>query len=88
MRKEKTKWEYDSFSKERFITEKHGDDYRQDFERDRARLIHSSALRRLGDKLKFFHRHMMILLADRLAHSLEVAQIRTCFSPVLELILK
>ncbi|MFB3922407.1 MAG: deoxyguanosinetriphosphate triphosphohydrolase [Terriglobia bacterium] len=49
--------------------------YRNDFERDRDRIIHSRAFRRLEDKTQVFTRRYSDHFRDRLTHTLEVAQI-------------
>src|SRR5882672_464310 len=49
--------------------------YRNDFERDRDRIIHSRAFRRLTDKTQVFTRRYSDHFRNRLTHTLEVAQI-------------
>ncbi len=49
--------------------------YRNDYERDRDRVIHSRAFRRLEDKTQVFTRRHSDHFRNRLTHTLEVAQI-------------
>src|SRR5579872_3445921 len=49
--------------------------YRNEYERDRDRIIHSRAFRRLENKTQVFTRRYSDHFRDRLTHTLEVAQI-------------
>lgn len=67
--------EYDLHDTERWASEPHHTRVRTPFERDRARIIHSSALRRLGAKSQVLVAGSDDFVRTRLTHTLEVAQI-------------
>ena len=59
--------------------------YRNDFQRDRDRIVHSRAFRRLEAKTQVFTRRYSDHFRNRLTHTLEVAQISRTIAAQLEL---
>ena len=72
------------FSRGRLIFEPPSS-HRSDFQRDRDRIIHSTAFRRLKHKTQVFVAHEGDHFRDRLTHSIEVAQVARTIAAELRL---
>jgi dGTPase len=59
--------------------------YRNEFQRDRDRIIHSRAFRRLENKMQVFPAGISDHFRNRLTHTIEVSQIARTLASVLEL---
>src|SRR3981081_3460582 len=59
--------------------------YRNDFQRDRDRVVHARAFRRLEDKTQVFTRRHSDHFRNRLTHTIEVAQIARTIAAQLDL---
>jgi dGTPase len=66
---------YDEAARERWVDEPPKRPTRGDFARDRARVVHSSSLRRLAAKTQVVGPGTSDFVRNRLTHSLEVAQV-------------
>ncbi|WP_313408334.1 deoxyguanosinetriphosphate triphosphohydrolase [Aeromicrobium sp.] len=66
---------YGDEARERYVPEPPKRSGRTSFERDRARILHSSALRRLAGKTQVMGAGTDDFVRNRLTHSLEVAQV-------------
>lgn len=62
-----------------------GHPYRNDFQRDRDRVVHSRAFRRLENKTQVFTRRYSDHFRNRLTHTIEVAQVSRTIAAVLGL---
>ena len=67
--------EYDEHARARWVDEPPKRADRTPFERDRARLVHSAALRRLAAKTQVMGPQSDDFVRNRLTHTLEVAQV-------------
>lgn len=68
-------WAYNRSDRERFHPEDPKNPRRSAFDRDRARILHSAGLRRLGTKTQVLGPISDDFVRTRLTHSLEVAQV-------------
>jgi dGTPase len=66
---------YSDWDEQRWVPEPPKKAYRSAFERDRARILHSAGLRRLGAKTQVVAPSSDDFVRTRLTHSLEVAQV-------------
>ncbi|MBD3689073.1 deoxyguanosinetriphosphate triphosphohydrolase [Nanchangia anserum] len=66
---------YDAADRERYVAEDRKSAARTDFERDRARIMYSSAMRRLGAKTQVLGPSSDDFVRTRLTHSIEVSQV-------------